>query len=409
MKDSQIGRWYYRHRTLIIALCILVMGYYFMYLALGQDILSHNPYDSYSRQAVSWWEGRADFQGDYRWLELARYHNKYYLGFGPVPSAIYFFLVPFYGEETPNNLVVTICALLCFVVAYSFCKRREMTDLQALFWSIFLVMGGNLVAISVSGGVWFQAQVLSFLLTLLSLYFITTDGACRWHLGLFFWALAVGCRPLQVLYLPLYLYLLFDNLAQSGEITYRRDLLKLLPYAYLPVIVFALYGWYNWIRFGSTLEFGHNYTAEALSAPYGQFSFHYVKENLAYIFRLPALVAGSSSRITLPRYDGFLFFLANPIIIPFFTRLCGKVTKKSLSFLDIAIPALILVHIAFFLCHKTMGGWQFGVRYFVNFLPFVFFYICSREPKFRSYEILLMAFGVIFNIYGAAWLHLNWH
>jgi lipid-A-disaccharide synthase-like uncharacterized protein len=407
MTASKITTFYQRHRTLIMALLVLMIGYYFMYMTLKQNILSHNAYESYTLQAKAWWQGRADLGQDYPWLELAKYHDKIYVSFPPVPSVVQFFLIPFFGGNTPDNLLTTIYTLLSFVVAYLFCKRRKMPDTHALFWAIFLVIGGNLLALSVSGGVWFQAQVLSFLLTLLSLYLITSEKKSDWRLGLVCWALSIGCRPFQALYFPIYLYILSENLKRRNEIKTVKDLLKFLPYAVPPLIIFCVYGWYNWIRFGNPLEFGHSYLPEFMRAEYGQFSFNYISNNLSNIFRLPSLIPGTT-RLTVPRHDGFLFLLANPIFIPFLVRLFKSVINRKITFYDLVIPVLMVMHIVLFLCHRTLGGWQFGIRYFVDFLPYIFFYIYQKQTKFYPYEVALLAFGVILNIYGTVWLFLDW-
>lgn len=398
---------YQRNRSLLLALLILVIAYYFLYLVVKQDVFSHDSHDSFTIQANAWWGGRADLGRDYPWLELAFFHQKVFVSFPPVPSIPMFLLIPFFKENTPDNLLTTIYTLLAFSIIYLFCKRRGATDTKALFWSFFLVMGGNLVPLSVSGSVWFQEQVLCFLLTSLSLYLITSAKRSSWHLGLACWALAIGCRPFQALYFPIYLYFLVDNLKKQHEINKFTDLFKLVPFAILPVVIFMGYGWYNWIRFQNPFEFGHNYLPEFMHAQYGQFSFNYLFSNYPNIFRLPNLITGTS-RLTFPRYDGFLFLIANPIFIPFFTRLIRSIIKKELTFYDFMLPVLIVMHIILFLCHRTLGGWQFGVRYFIDFLPFIFLYIYQKQPKVYRYEIGLLAFGVILNIYGTAWLYLNW-
>lgn len=404
---AKITGFYQRNRTLILALSVLIIGFYFMYITLKQDIFSHSSYESYTLQAKAWWQGRADLGQDYPWLELAKYRGKIFVSFPPVPSVVPFILIPILDGNIPDNIINTIYAILCFVIAFLFLKRRKLADNQALFWSVFLIVGGNLLALSVSGGVWFVAQVLSFLLTLLSLYLSTSEKRSNWHLGLACWALAIGCRPFQALYFPIYLYILTENLKRQNEINTPKDLVKLLSYSVFPLIIFLIYGWYNWIRFGNPLEFGHNYLPEFMRAEHGQFSLNYLKGNLPNIFRLPSLVPGTT-RLTFPRHDGFLFFMANPIFIPFLVRWIKSIISRKIDFYDMVLPVLMVMNIIIILCHRTLGGWQFGIRYFVDFLPFIFFYICHKQPKNYPYEAVLLAFGVILNIYGTVWLYLDW-
>ena len=36
------------------------------------------------------------------------------------------------------------------------------------------------------------------------------------------------------------------------------------------------------------------------------------------------------------------------------------------------MPALLALHGAIICCHRTLGGWQFGNRYLLDMLPFVY-------------------------------------
>jgi len=379
--------------------------YLFLYSALGQPVFSSNVYDSYTLQAVSWWQGKASLDQDYSWLELAYYNDKIYVSFPPFPSVPMFLLVPFFGQNTPSNIITTIYALVSFIIVFKYCKRKCITDAESLFWAAFVVLACNILSISPFGGVWYQAQVLSFMLSLLSIYLITSDKESHWYLALAIWAFAVGCRPFQIIYLPVYLTIIYKRIKKNS-----KSPAALLKYLAAPACIGLLYAVYNYIRFDSFFEFGHNYLPEFVEAEYGQFNWRYIKQNLPNLFRLPFFENG---RLTFPMFDGFAFYIANPIFITYAVRLVKSLRNKASFSKDILIRLiliflLLIVHVVLFLSHKTLGGWQFGIRYFVDMIPFLFLSVSYGDMKVNCFDIVLMSFGIMINLYGTLWLNLGW-
>ena len=89
-------------------------------------------------------------------------------------------------------------------------------------------------------------------------------------------ALAVGCRPLYALLLACWL---------GWQFYQRRSLKRILP-ALLPAVVMAACMMaYNFARFGSVTESGHNYLPEFVRAENGQFSLTYLVPNLLQLLR----------------------------------------------------------------------------------------------------------------------------
>ena len=386
------------NRNLLTACFIILMMYFFLYSVFDQPILSNNVYDSYTIQAVRWWQGELALDRDYSWLELAYYDNQIYVSFPPFPSVPMFLLVPFFGSNTPSNLMTTLYALASFILVFYYCKRKGSRDLESLFWASFVVLGGNILSISCFGGVWYQAQVLSFLLSLLSIYLITSKKEIHWYLSLIMWAFAVGCRPFQIIYLPVYLIILYNNLKSKGKST-----VYILRYLIAPAFIGLIYAWYNYIRFDNIFEFGHNYLPEFLESEYGQFNWRYIGKNIPNLFRLPFFENGS---LSFPMFDGFAFYIANPIFIVYVSRLIKSFRHRSHLIKVIFILVLAVFHIILFLSHKTLGGWQFGIRYFVDMIPFLFMSISYGDLKVKRVDILLMGFGILINLYGTLWLNL---
>jgi uncharacterized membrane protein len=120
--------------------------------------------------------------------------------------------------------------------------------------------------------------------------------------------------------------------------------------------------------------------------------------------KLPYLT--EEGRLSFPRFDGMLFFLANPIIMIYFLKL--NQWKRQQTGLNVLIITLTLIHALLFMSHRTMGGWQFGNRYFADIIPALLLFLRINNFKANSYDVFLCILGVSLNTYGTLWLFLDW-
>ncbi len=383
----------------IFSATLLLCAYIILYRVLNQGILSHSVYDSFSRQAQVWWQGQANLPENVTWLELAVYNGKYYVSFPPFPSVIQFFLYPIFGLNTPDNLVNTLFAFGSFVLIYRYMMRRGHGGLMASIVALLLTLGSNLFYISLTGWVWFSAQTQGFFFSVLAVYFIDSRNKRAWYFSFLCLGIAFACRPMNIVYAPLLLYLLYQNIGGSDRMgTFVRCIKYVLPLAAVGISAAV----YNYVRFGSIFEFGHNYLPEFLNTP--QFALEYVPGNFLEILKLPGLQWGSF----WPMFNGTLFFLVNPA----FVLLAVRLAQRQQDAKSIGYMLCLLVHLLFLLSHKTMGGWQFGCRYLVDMLPFMLLIIGEQKEvniiKQRTQALLpfvLVTVGIIVNIWGAVWYY----
>ncbi|MBN2508687.1 MAG: hypothetical protein JXB03_00365 [Spirochaetales bacterium] len=407
-----LSMWLSKRKALIVSLCGLMLIYYFLYAAMGQQLLSHSSWDSYTKQARAWWMGRAHLEENYSYLELAQYKGRIYVSFPPLPSAVQFFLVPFFGADTPNNLLVTLYGLGSFLTVYALGRKRGLSGVYASFWGLFLTIGGNLAVLTVNGGVWFQAQALAYLLSLLSVYFIFSDKKSGLYLSFMFLALSVGCRPFNILYFPLLLLVYFRS-PRGQEVpevpvghvpSAAVGALRLLI---APALIGCVYAAYNYLRFDSVVEFGHNYLPEFLQHPTGQFHIGHIFSNMPNMFRLPTF---RGTLIDFPKFNGFAFFIANPLFLVYGARLFSRRSRCHLV-VDAAVVILTVLHLLLITSHRTLGGWHFGNRYTVDILPFLLVSMFSRtkeECRPGLADLVCFSFGAVLNIYGTLWMFLDW-
>ena len=357
------------------------------------DIFRHNPYDSYTRQALAWREGRTYLNNppeELQYLELAIFNGKYYVSFPPVPSVIEFFLTLFFGQNTPNQLMLFIYIVIsCVALTLLFYKKHHL--ITSVLMGITSTLGTNLLSIAVFGGVWHEAQCLSFTLCSLAVLFITEENKILNGLSLFLAALAVGCRPFTVIFIPFLLIELYKK---------NKRILNLWPYLIAPFIVAVVLMVYNYVRFKNPFEFGHNYLPEFVRSEEGQFSFSYLVRNFVQSIKLP-LKFEPEITLEINKFEANIFYIFNPIIaLFFFSNLKNIIFRRKV--VDFIFPITVLLFVIATCMHKTLGGAQFGARYFIDMIPYLVFYLATQKFDFK-YEVIRAEICIVslaINIYG---------
>lgn len=355
---------------LLVALaCIALTGQGF----LGTDQF----YNSYSLQARAWLDGRLDLAdgASYSWLELAIRDGKYYVSFPPFPSLVLLPLVAVFGVHTPDTLVALIFAALACFHAVRLCQLLLPRRRYAAYWALGLLLCNGYLFLCLNGWVWFLAQNICFALSLASLHHAVKG---RGLLSLAAWAAAVGCRPMTAIFGPFLLWLLWREIrAQKPGVSLFSAVAERLHWAILPLLLALFYMALNFLRFGNPLEFGHNYLPEF--SQYGaQFSLSYIAPNLATLMRPPQFAGGRLIPYTI---EGWGVWLLNPMLfVGIGVWLCGCRQNRGGASLWL-LPLSCLACLVVILMHRTLGGWQFGNRYMVDLLPWVFFGILIHHPQ----------------------------
>ncbi|MEA5059628.1 MAG: hypothetical protein VB049_06290 [Candidatus Pelethousia sp.] len=376
---------------------LMLLTYLLLHDLLGGTLFTHCQWDSYTLQALAWRRGAMGLGQDYPWLELAVYQGDWFVSFPPLPSLVLLPLTFIFGENTPNNLLVMLYAMGTAAFAYASLCRAGSRPQSAAFLSLFYVMGCNMMWMSMSGGVWFQAQSLNMLLLTGCLW---AAMANRRLLAYTLVALAVGCRPFSACaFFPLAFYFYREDRARGYSLI--QSLFGQLPCLIPAALVGGAYMWYNWARFGNPLEFGHNYLPEFTQAQMGQFHPGYLLQNLKNILLRPVTI-DAQGRFSFPYFDGFLFYIANPLYLLLAAKAVRDIRAKRMEALRFCLLGAIVLELLLLCAHKTFGGWQFGARYTVDMLPMVLAYLVLDgpwEPRFLEKGVGL--FAIAFNLYGA--------
>ncbi len=391
-----------QHFHIIWAIAVLIIAFAALYLVIGQGFFSHSNYDSYTRQAAAWWQGQANLPGNVPWLEIAQYEGQYFVSFPPFPSVVQFLLYPVFGEAMPDSLINTLFAVGALVLIYFTFARNKFRSLTAAVLALLFVLGSNVFYLSATGWVWFSAQTQGFFFSALCVYLILSKRKVAWYFALLSLGVAFVCRPFQIVYFPLVAYLLYRNISDGKGVA--RTLARCVKYVLPLVFVGALAAVYNYIRFDSFIEFGHNYLPEFATEP--QFNLKYIGTNFLEILKLPRVVSGE---LAPPMFNGTLFFLVNPVYI----MLVVSMVRQKFGAKQLVYLLCLVAHMLLLLSHKTMGGWQFGSRYLVDMIPFMAVMILGdrvlqrrdREGKIPVIPVILASIGIIINVYGAIWFY----
>ena len=369
----------------------------------GHWATEENPYRSYALQACAWLNGRLDLGKDYPWLELAIYEGKYYVSFPPFPSLV---LLPFaavLGTNTPDHWISLGFSIIGIIYAIRLYRAITGTYEMAEQYVLFLFLGNGYLFIALQGGwVWYMAQTMCFTFSLMSLFY-----AANKHIGraFAFLACAFGCRPMVVAYIPLILML---GTEKASVKTWMRKGYRLIP----ACMIIGFYLMLNAARFDNPFEFGHNHLPEFVRSTEGQFSLNYATKNFNQLFRLPQ-TGGEHGMLIYDTYDCMAFWLIDPIIVSFMVTWLYALTRKrkACGLSLIIVPATICVHLMIVCCHKTMGGYQFGNRYIVDMLPYVFYGLITYKQGVGKAEWLnnpLFALGFSINLIGTVSTYNHW-
>lgn len=385
----------------IVPVCLIV-GLFVIFAFTGKWPSLTNPYNSYALQAKAWLEGNLHLVNGEKLthLELAIFKNQYFVSFPPFPSYVMLPFVLLLGLKTPDHYIAIASYLMAGIYAVKICKKLKIKDDRKYFYPLFLLMASNIVVTSANGWVWFIAQNFSLTLSLMSIYYALQK---KGGLSLTFWACSVGCRPMQIVYLPILIVILIQQFKlDDREFSFWNKLKEKWYWIIGPSLIAFSYMILNVKRFGNIVEFGHNYLPEFTEAKLGQFNIGYISKNLPNLFRLPFLT--ENGQLDFYYFNGVAFWLISPIMLVFIILLMIGLVKNKDKNVTLLLPFVFLLHLISIVMHKTLGGWHFGNRYLNDLLPFVFYGVLVLLPKkdwFTKLCYPLFFLGLLLNYAGA--------
>lgn len=328
--------------------------------------------------------------------DIANYHNNFYVYFGPLGSIMLMPFVLIFGGAFPQVFLGIFSAVVSFIAVYFIAKHFKFSNLDSLWLSLFFVFSTVLFSSSVINITAYQVEALGVPFILLAIWaYLTKRNAVI--IGSL-----IGLSVLTRYTLVLSVAFFFFEVLQK-RFTVRQFLLLLIPV----ILAVALFGFYNMRRFHSFFETGYKYTVSSADKPigynlkYGSTSLTHIPANL-YSFLIMApepLVVDSKGQggmiLKFPYLKVNAWGLAIWFTSPLFLLLVCRF-KKGKYTLSGGLTAFILA-IPVFLWY-SIGFAQFGYRYSLDFLPFLFLLLLPcLGVKLSKTALALIIVGILFN------------
>lgn len=376
------------YRNVISILLIL-----FVFIIYYLTSAGTTPYNYFVKLAVAFTNSQYYLSESPPWLNelIPLGDNKFAVVYPPGPSILIMPLVYLFGPEIPQQLVAHFLgALLSLVVAkIAWIKTKSK---KVFIWFFILTAFGNITwYLSSNGSVWYLGQVAGAFFLTASIYVSLSKKNIL--LASFFLAMAFVSRMQTILALPLIMYL---NLHDKPSFT------KLFKLGLPLVLAVSIYGFYNYIRFGSPLETGYDLIPGVLEEPWylnGIFHFSYIENNLRVMFASFPIFKNTFPYIT-PSWGGLSIWITTPAFIyVLFANLKENANK-------FALVSLILIALVSF-THGGTGFTQFGYRYAVDFYPLLFYLLIDgiKNKGLKWHHWVLLIIGVIVNLWGVIWIN----
>lgn len=396
MRKSRLDYFEYGLLTIISMICFLMV----LHIFTGEYIWKHNTYNTYALQADSWRQGRLNLEENYSWLEIAEYQGKFYCSFPPFPSYVLFPLTFIFGSNTPDGVVLLFFDLMAVIFLYKTAVVLKLSPKAAALSALFFTICTNMSFVCFVPSVWFFAQTLSYSLSSVAIYYALTQKG-GWSLLL--WSCSVGCRPMQVLFLPVLLLILYYKEKESYPERKWYELIWHKAYwSIMPLGIAISYMALNYARFGNILEFGHNYLPEFVYE-HKQFSIDYLAHNFKMLMNFPSF--SEEGKMLIDHFGNLNFFLVNPPIFIFIICIAFAciIREKDVALLGVLTFFLAAAYLTVTAMHATMGGWHFGNRYTNDIMPWL--HIClmiffTKHGRLVKWQIPFAIWGILLNVVG---------
>lgn len=401
MSEAQASGTKLPRNTKILLICFI--------LGTGIVYFFSNPnpqhyYDYTFRVAENLLHGRVAFtEKQPTWLnEFVPFENYFYsvFPFGAVLTMIPFAVLKFVGivSDMPAALISALTAsgigwfLILISAHYEFTWRKRILISAAILFGSWMWTNLSMA------GAWHLALGFAMLGELGAIYF-TVYNRKPILAGLFF-ALAFGNRTEILLTAPIFMFLLWkknfhcrdaeaqceneetktenQNPKTDLKIANRKlQIANLAAFCAVPFVLGVLTLVYNYIRFHSFTDFGYARIPGVLNEPwyrYGIFSVWYLPLNIREMLVTPWKRIGGFPFIVPTGFGGSIWW-SSPFIL---LTLRFGARKKILKY---TAWAAIFVLTFLLWIHGNPGGWQFGYRYAMILLPWIFVILLENSPE----------------------------
>lgn len=332
--------------------------------------------------------------------DVVDYFGNLYLYFGPAPSI---FLLPFVrilGQNFPQVTIGITSLIFVFILVYKIGRKLLYSFENSIWLSIFFCFSTVLLSVSIVNITAFQIQAFGTVFVFLSIYEFLSKRRW-WLIGIF-----IGIAGLTRF--TLYGAAVFFAL----EILLTRIPKSKLLYLFLPIFIsFILYGSYNYRRFHSVFETGYKFNVTLKNYPmssnmkFGFLSLNHVPANL-YVLLLkppePIFAPGGGYVLKFPYLKaepwGMALWWTSPLFVFLF-----QIKRRKYVLLGLITSAILLIPS---LLYSGIGFIQYGYRYSLDFLPFLFLSLIAsfdHELLWRHKIAIVIGVTVMGLLLGSLW------
>lgn len=365
-------------------------------------------YDYTFRVAANMLSGSVAFTSKQpTWLnEFVPFEGVYYSVFplGAVVSMMPFAFLKTLGliKEMPGAWVAALIAASACFLLLKIASRYDVDNKKRILFSLAILFGTFTWTNLTFAGAWQLALGFALVGELGAIYFTVFDR--RPLVAGIFFAMAFGNRTENLLTAPMFMYLLArSEPAESFHADDSDKLRRLTAFCAIPFVLGVSTLIYNYVRFHSFTDFGYARIPGVLDEPWynhGIFSVRYIPGQ-AWEMLIKMWNWKSQFPYLVP--DGFSssILFSSPFLLLIFRVGAKDGALKLASWIAVAALTLVLW------MHGNSGGWQFGYRYAMVLLPWMFVLLLESSKK-RATPVEWALCGVAFvaNAY-ATWLF-NW-
>ncbi len=355
--------------------------------------------------ADGWLHGHLYVEGTPPGLsDFTHYKGHWYVAFPPLPAALMLPLVAIF-HLSYQSLVTLFFSVgmgilniwLMQQVLQRLVYRGLLSDNPALraWLLLFFALGTELLYTIMKGSVWFVAHVVAT--TFLLLYIHEMLGKQRAWLAALLLGLASLSRSTTLLAFPFYLLWTFAQERRRPLILLRQWIM----FGSVLVLVLAVMLLYNYARFGSLFDFGYSgmnvnpLVGDSLHG-YGQFSVHFLAVNTRFMLFEPPKFIKVFPYITFNPY-GTSIFLTMPALLFAFIGF----RRRERRWFAVSLLAGCVLPVVAVLLYFNTGWYQFGYRFALDFLPFLFLLAAlGMGERPRWLEKTLIVLSVLMNVWG---------
>ena len=342
-------------------------------------------------------------------FDLIEYEGRWFVPGGMGPALILMPVVSIFGTGVSDVFFGVILGSINVSLIFLLLSALDVDFVVNIWLTVLFAFGTVHWWVSSVGSVWFNAQLVALSCMILHVLATLKD---RPLLAGSFLGGAMLSRPTTLFSIPFFLLMTYKR-----ENSFTRSVARLIPFAAMVAGAVSLMLAYNYLRFGAPLEFGYGYVqgTKALTDAFargGGFSLRYFLCNFyVSILGLPNIawnplpgVNAACPHLEPVIHDftglssffnplGMSIFITSPA---FFLIFKGK-SKDPL--VPSAWAGMLGTLLVLWMYHST--GWvQFGYRYTLDFIVFIFILLSKAVTQIRNLERILIGLSVVMGATG---------